>query len=130
MSNASAAHSTAGFSKGMPRKKSIPKQLSFFLQQQNIDTEDESLVQVQLKERMAGQMHAYLQVAYCRMKRRHTPLEREQARDAQIAELLQCFHTADPAQSLLTTHQHDAQHGARHNVHDPRAGLGNDGVGT
>ena len=77
----------------MPRKKGIPKQLGYLLQQQKIDSEDESVVNMQLKERMAGQMHAYLQIALSRMKKRCTSSEREQTRDAQIAELLKCFDT-------------------------------------
>jgi len=76
----------------MPRKRNLPSELSFLLREQNITVTSKQQVETQLQERMAGQMHAYLQVALSRMQKHHIPSEKREERDIQIAKLMQLLH--------------------------------------
>ena len=76
----------------MPRKRNISTELSFLLREQNIAVTCTQQIETQLQERMAGQMHAYLQIALQRMRKQQTSINKTEERDMQIAELMHLLH--------------------------------------
>lgn len=76
----------------MPRKRHLSTELSFLLREQNIAVTSSQQIAAQLQERMAGQMHAYLQIALKRMQKQHTSSDKSKERDMQIAELMRLLH--------------------------------------
>ena len=76
----------------MPRKRNISTELSVLLREQKIAVSSIEEIETQLQQRMAGQMHAYLQIALTRMQKHYLPRNQTEQQDIQIAELMQLLH--------------------------------------